>query len=44
MYSSTDEFLESFGLRRLADLPKLKEIAEILDDQPALTQQIDAFK
>ena len=44
MYSSTDEFLQSFGLSRLADLPKLKEIAEILDDQPALTQQIDAFK
>ena len=44
MYSSTDEFLEAFGLKRLADLPKLKEIAEILDDQPALTQQIDAFK
>ena len=25
-------------------LPKLKEISEILDEQPALTEQIDAFK
>ena len=44
MYSTTDQFLQSFGLSRLADLPKLKEISEILDEQPALTQQIDAFK
>ena len=44
MYSTTDEFLQSFGLSRLADLPKLKEISDILNEQPALTQQIDAFK
>ena len=44
MYRTTDEFLESFGLSRLAELPKLKEISEILNEQPALTQQIDAFK
>ena len=44
MYSSTDEFLQSFGLSRISDLPKLKEISEILDEQPALTEQIDAFK
>ena len=44
MYSTTDGFLQSFGLSRLADLPKLKEISEILDEQPALTEQIDAFK
>ena len=28
MYRTTDEFLESFGLSRLAELPKLKEISE----------------
>ena len=44
MYSTTDDFLQSFGLSRIADLPKLKEISEILDEQPALTEQIDAFK
>ena len=36
--------MQSFGLSRLAELPKLKEISEILNEQPALTQQIDAFK
>ena len=44
MYCTTDEFLQSFGLSRIADLPKLKEISEILDEQPALSEQIDAFK
>ena len=44
MYKTTNEFLQVFGLKRLSDLPKLKEISEILDEQPALTQQIDAFK
>ena len=31
-------------LNRLSDLPKLKEVSEILEEQPALTEQIDAFK
>ena len=44
MYKTTNEFLQVFGLKRLSDLPKLKEISEILDEQPALTEQIDAFK
>ena len=44
MYATTDEFLQAFGLSRLADLPKLKEVAELLEEQPALTEQIDAFK
>ena len=44
MYATTNEFLQAFGLSRLADLPKLKEVAELLEDQPALTEQIDAFK
>ena len=44
MYKTTNEFLQVFGLKRLSDLPKLREISEILDEQPALTEQIDAFK
>ena len=44
MYKTTSEFLQVFGLNRLSDLPKLKEISEILEEQPALTEQIDAFK
>ena len=44
MYATTDDFLQAFGLSRLADLPKLKEVAELLEEQPALTEQIDAFK
>ena len=44
MYATTNEFLQFFGLNRLSDLPKLKEVSEILEEQPALTEQIDAFK
>ena len=44
MYVTTDQFLQAFGLSRIAELPKLKEVAELLDEQPALTEQIDAFK
>ena len=31
LYSTTNEFLENFGLNRLSDLPKLKEVAELTD-------------
>ncbi len=44
MYATTDEFLQAFGLSRLVELPKLKEVAELMVEQPALTEQIDAFK
>ena len=44
MYATTNEFLQFFGLNRLSDLPKLKEVSEILEEQPALTEQINAFK
>ena len=44
MYATTNEFLQFFGLNRLSDLPKLKEVSEILEEQPALSEQIDAFK
>ena len=41
---TTDTFLKSFGLNRLSDLPKLKEISEIIENEPELIEQIDAFK
>jgi len=44
MYTTTDEFLQAFGLSRLAEMPKLKEVTELLEEQPALTEQINAFK
>ncbi len=30
LYGTTDRFLENFGLARLSDLPKLKEISELM--------------
>lgn len=44
LYSTTDSFLKSFGLNQLSDLPKLKEVTELLEDQSSLVEQIDAFK
>ena len=44
LYATTNEFLQVFGLNRLSDLPKLKEVSEILEEQPVLTEQINAFK
>ena len=44
MFATTNKFLQFFGLNKLSDLPKLKEVSEILEEQPALTEQIDAFK
>lgn len=44
LYGTTEEFLQGFGLNRLGDLPKLKEITELLDEQPVNADQINAFK
>ncbi len=44
LYKTTDRFLEYFGLNRLADMPKLKEISELLDSDPTLGEQISVFK
>ena len=44
MYMTTEAFLQAFGLSRLSELPKLKEISELMEEQPILTDQIDAFK
>ena len=44
LYTTTEEFLQAFGINRLSELPKLKEVSELLEEQPALTDQINAFK
>lgn len=43
LYKTTDEFLQYFGLRDLSDLPKLKEITELLESDPRLGEQIAVF-
>ncbi len=37
LYGTTPAFLQAFGLNRLSDLPKLKEIGEIMGDGEAAT-------
>ncbi len=44
LYATTDKFLEYFGLNRLADMPKLREISEITDAVEAHPEQTDAFE
>ena len=44
LYSTTKLFLEKFGLNRLSDMPKLKEVSEIIESDPNLGEQITAFK
>lgn len=44
LYATTDQFLEYFGLNRLADMPRLREIAELTDSADELPEQVDAFK
>ena len=35
LYATTDKFLEKFGVNRISDLPKLKEIADLNDGDSA---------
>ena len=44
LYQTTNVFLEYFGINRLSDLPKLKEITELMDSDPSLGEQIAVFK
>ncbi len=39
LYGSTDEFLKYFGLNKLSDLPKPREIEEIMKDEDFLEQK-----
>ena len=38
------KFLDHFGLNRLSDMPKLKEVSELIDSDPSLGVQIAAFE
>ncbi len=43
LYGTTDDFLRAFGLNSLSDLPKLRELEELMEDDaysPARTQGI----
>lgn len=44
LYQTTDKFLEHFGLNRLSDMPKLKEITELIEADPTLGEQIVVFE
>ena len=44
LYKTTNKFLEHFGLNRLSDMPKLKEVTELLDADSTLGEQITVFK
>lgn len=41
LYATTDTFLEYFGLNRIADMPKMKEIIELAESDH--DEQLDAF-
>ena len=44
LYKTTDKFLEHFGINRLSDLPKLKEISEIIVSDTSLGEQMAVFE
>jgi segregation and condensation protein B len=39
LYSTTDEFLKYFGLDKISDLPKPREIEEIMQDEDFIEQK-----
>ena len=44
LYKTTEKFLVYFGINRISDLPKLKEISELVESDTALGKQIAVFK
>tara|TARA_B100000287_G_scaffold81617_1_gene74258 strand:- start:800 stop:1402 length:603 start_codon:yes stop_codon:yes gene_type:complete len=44
LYSTTKGFLEQFGINRLSDMPKLKEVSELIEADPSLGEQITVFE
>ena len=44
LYSTTKSFLEQFGINRLSDMPKLKEVSELIESDPSLGEQITVFE
>ncbi len=43
LYITTNNFLEYFGINRLSDLPKLKEIKDLIDSDSNFGDQIAVF-
>jgi len=43
LYKTTNKFMEYFGINRLSDLPKLKEITEIIASDSNLGEQMAVF-
>ena len=44
LYSTTEKYLEHFGLESLSDMPKISEISELTQSAQENIPQIDAFK
>ena len=44
LYKTTHKFLEYFGLYRISDMPKLKEISELIESDPSLGEQISVLE
>ena len=44
LYSTTKLFLGHFGLNRLSDMPKLKEVSELIESDSSLGEQITVFE
>ena len=44
LYSTTNDFLENFGLNRISDLPKIKEVAELTDQDMLQKMKIDSLQ
>ena len=44
LYGTTDDFLEAFGLGKISEIPKLKEIVELTENEELLNKmQVDIF-
>ena len=44
LYGTTDDFLEAFGLGKISEMPKLKEIVELTqEEEPPNEMQVDIF-
>jgi len=44
LYGTTDDFLEAFGLGKISEMPKLKEIVELTENEELLNEmQVDIF-
>ena len=44
LYSTTKIFLEQFGINRISDMPKLKEVSQLIDADLSLGEQITVFE